>query len=271
MKIYAICLVKNEEDIIEYCLNAAMEWADKIIVYDNGSTDNTWIKVQEAAKAENKIVAWKSEDKAYHDGLRAEVYNAFKHNLTKGDWWAILDADEFFMSDPKNFLRSVPKKYHKVKTKSFEYLVTKEDAEEFNYANDFGRDRVKLKYYKPQAYSEIRFMRHRDRLVWDPQERRKWPKHSGIVYPHHIALQHYQYRSPDHIRKRLLVRQKADKQGYEHFKRDLVSDWRELMIPRNEAILESNEMKCNSFKDVNVISRWQFFKRRTLHFFRIYP
>ena len=112
MKIYAICLVKNEEDIIEYCLRAASKWADKIIVYDNGSTDNTWMKVQEAAKVESKIVAWKSEDKAFHDGLRAEVYNAFKHNLAKGDWWAKLDADEFFMSDPRNFLNSVPKKYH---------------------------------------------------------------------------------------------------------------------------------------------------------------
>jgi len=35
MKIYAICLVKNEADIIAQTLMAAKSWADAVFVYDN--------------------------------------------------------------------------------------------------------------------------------------------------------------------------------------------------------------------------------------------
>ena len=41
-KIHAICVVKNEVDIIEACLRSAEQWADRIIVYDNKSDDGTW-------------------------------------------------------------------------------------------------------------------------------------------------------------------------------------------------------------------------------------
>lgn len=41
MKIYSLLLVKNEADIIASILKAAAQWSDKVIVMDNGSTDET--------------------------------------------------------------------------------------------------------------------------------------------------------------------------------------------------------------------------------------
>ena len=35
-------IVKNEFDIIRSVLSAAEEWANKIYIVDNGSTDGTW-------------------------------------------------------------------------------------------------------------------------------------------------------------------------------------------------------------------------------------
>ena len=87
MKIFGICLVKNEEDIIEHCLTEAAKWADKIFVYDNGSEDQTWEIVQDIAKANDKIVPYKKEALPFRDHLRAKVFNAYKHLAKDGDWW----------------------------------------------------------------------------------------------------------------------------------------------------------------------------------------
>ena len=40
-KIYSLLLVKNEADIIRSSLMSAVQWSDKVIVMDNGSTDGT--------------------------------------------------------------------------------------------------------------------------------------------------------------------------------------------------------------------------------------
>src|SRR5687768_11826297 len=108
MRIFGICLVKNEADIIAFSLQKASEWAHKIFVYDNGSTDGTWEAVQELAKTNDKIIPWKSEAKPFRDGLRGEVFNEFRHLAQKGDWWCCrLDSDEFYLDDPREVLSKV--------------------------------------------------------------------------------------------------------------------------------------------------------------------
>ena len=57
MRIHAICLTRNEADVIEHCLREAAGWADRIYVYDGASTDGTWDRVQ-AMKSE-RIVPWR--------------------------------------------------------------------------------------------------------------------------------------------------------------------------------------------------------------------
>lgn len=80
MNIYAIMLVKNEADIVESVIKDAERWADKIFILDNGSTDGTWEIVQSLKN--DIIVPWKQYFGAYHNGLRAEVFNAFR-NISK--------------------------------------------------------------------------------------------------------------------------------------------------------------------------------------------
>jgi hypothetical protein len=42
MKIHAICVVKNEADIIEHTLRKAATWADRVLVFDAVSTDELY-------------------------------------------------------------------------------------------------------------------------------------------------------------------------------------------------------------------------------------
>ena len=41
MKIWAHTLVKNEENYIWYAINSVIDWVDKVLVWDTGSTDKT--------------------------------------------------------------------------------------------------------------------------------------------------------------------------------------------------------------------------------------
>ena len=96
-------LVKNEADIVKSVILDAKKWADKIFIMDNGSTDGTWEIIQ--SLADDIVVPWKQDFRPYSNGLRADVFNEFRHEANDGDWWCFkLDADEFYYDNPKDFL-----------------------------------------------------------------------------------------------------------------------------------------------------------------------
>ena len=96
-KIYSLLVVKNEGDIIVASLKDAIRWSDKIIVIDNGSYDDTWEKINQMSIVYPQIVPFMRYEGAFHIGLRAKAFHAFKNELTCRDWWCVrLDADEFF-------------------------------------------------------------------------------------------------------------------------------------------------------------------------------
>lgn len=117
MKIFAIMLVKNEADIVGYVLKKAEKWADKIFIIDNGSTDGTWEIIQ--SMKDEIITPWKQDFSPFRRGMRADVFNEFRHLSTKEDWWCYaLDADEVYIENPRNFLQKIPKRFQWVSKKS---------------------------------------------------------------------------------------------------------------------------------------------------------
>ena len=201
-KIHSICLVKNEADIIEHCLTEAAKWSDRIYVYDGESTDGTWDKV--LAMQNETIIPWKRHDKSFHDCLRGEVYNAFKHQAVNGDWWCRLDADEFYPESPRDFLARVKPQYHVVWGIALDYYITHQDKDALDFTRSIARLLPELKYYKAEN-SEPKFFRHRSGLVWH-DEHAALPKHMGVVNRERIFYQHYRYRTPNQIQTRLDTR-----------------------------------------------------------------
>src|SRR5438270_838012 len=109
MGIYAISLVKNEADIIAQNLIAASHWAEAIFVLDNGSSDGTWEMVQALANRNSAIVPFRQDAQPFRDSMRSDVLRVFSSRARSGDWWCILDADEFYVDvDPRHFLARVP-------------------------------------------------------------------------------------------------------------------------------------------------------------------
>lgn len=95
----SICLnmiVKNEEHVIETCLNSVKPLIDYWVIVDTGSTDETKARIQKALA-----------------GIPGELYDRpwvnFGHNRDealkfakgKGDYILLMDADEFIEIDPR--------------------------------------------------------------------------------------------------------------------------------------------------------------------------
>jgi glycosyltransferase involved in cell wall biosynthesis len=56
MKLNAICIIKNEVDIILETLNNALRFCDNIYVFDNGSTDGSWELICSKAAKDSRVV-----------------------------------------------------------------------------------------------------------------------------------------------------------------------------------------------------------------------
>lgn len=223
MKIYAICVLKNEEDIILYTIKNALRYADKIIVFDNGSTDNTWELITSIRNP--KVIPFKKEDKPYSDGLRAEIFDEFKNELQDEDWWVIQDADEFFVHNPRHFISNQNGYFHHINGKKIDFSFDFNQIESIDFTEDFSKDLQYFKYYTPEAWSEPRAIKHRTSLKWNAEK--IWPKYMGLVCDNAIWIKHFPLRSLTQIRKRWKTRMEVKEKGGQSFTHWETRNWQE--------------------------------------------
>ncbi len=253
MKIHSICLAKNEADIIAQTLSKAVEWCDYIYVVDNNSSDPTWEIVQDLASTHPQIIPHKRDARAFFDSMRGEVFNDFRHLTQPGDWWCKLDADEFYIDNPRTFLSDIPIQYQAVWAASFQYYFTDKDLARYEqdptaFADDIPVEK-KCRYYR-NDWSENRFFRYDKKIVWDTQDKvRSWP-FFGAVYPKRIRLKHFQYRSPQQIKQRLATRFEAALSGCSP---SLFSHERQLFSDQADSQTQSLESSLDSLWEKRIV------------------
>ncbi len=261
-KIWGIMLSKNEADIIGASIEDALRWSDAVIVYDSMSTDGTWEIVQELATRDSRVIPWKRHDQPFRDGLRGEVYQAFRALAGENDWWCRLDSDEFYVDDPRVFLGEVSRRHHVVWSLPIEYFITRQDLAAIDFSAPFEVIRDSLKYYKVHT-SEARFFRHRAKLEWplaDP-----WPRHMGVSAPKRIRLKHYRYRSPKQIQMRLDVRREARARGFKGWISASQEDWRVKIFSEKGCFLDDGS--GNFHVDESILRRHlEGFPRRPIKY-----
>lgn len=253
MKIFAIMLVKNEADIVKSVILDAKKWAYRIFIMDNGSTDGTWEIVQ--SLADSTVVPWKQDFRPYSNGLRADVFNHFRNEAENGDWWCFkLDADEFYYDNPRDFLAEVPEKYSLVAKKSLDYVITKEDVENYNFIGIFEEDKSHIEYFKNSCWSEPRFFRYRKSLKWNFEATSHYPKYAGLLFPKLILVKHYQFRSPKQMQARLDLRNSlSNKKDGICFRHVNQTDYKELLADRNDCLLDKKiKSQGGGYNDIPV-------------------
>ncbi len=93
MKIHVYTLCWNEEVILPYFLRHYETIAEKIIVYDNESTDNSLNILKSHSKVE--IRTYCSNDQIRDDLYLDIKNNCWKESRGQADWVIIVDTDEF--------------------------------------------------------------------------------------------------------------------------------------------------------------------------------
>lgn len=260
-KIYSLMVVKNEADIIVASLTAACRWSDKIIVIDNGSTDGTWELIQQLSQTHPQIIPWLRYEGAFHIGLRAKAFKAFRHEMSSHDWWNVrLDADEFYPGDVRSFLANVPRSYRTVKKESTDYILTCEDVARLSFTGDFGQDRSLITHHLPTLRRERRFMRHSAILCWS--ERWRYPHPWGRVYDQPIQVDHYQYRSPQQMEKRFATRQQAKSDGCGSFHHEKGKRWQDYLMSDQQ--LEEQQLLAHLEEAFRASDNILYQKRNTI-------
>lgn len=257
MRIHALCIIKNEADVIEESLRAAARWCDHIYVWDNGSTDGTWEIVNSLSRSVEQIVPWKQQDTTFGDGLRGEIFREFRHRASDDDWWCLLPADEFYVIDPRAFLSGVPERYGVVWYASLSYYFSSVAADEYRRDPDAFSDSIpvaeRCRYYLAH-WSEPRFARHTALADWPEDLYAAWPPSINAVEhsPVRILAKHFAYRSPAQIEARIATRAAAALSG-RVFAHEAVDDWSNTIDP--EAIAE------HKWKDLAYVTEEELLQR----------
>ena len=94
MKIWANTIVHNEENFIWFAIMSIIDYVDKVLIYDTGSTDNT-------VKIIKEIIKIKGDKIDFKEAGKVDKYNFTKQRQrmleeSKCDWILILDGDEIW-------------------------------------------------------------------------------------------------------------------------------------------------------------------------------
>ncbi|NDL62324.1 glycosyltransferase family 2 protein [Acerihabitans arboris] len=253
MKIFAICMVKDEVDILQRSLESALKWADKIVLIDHNSTDGTWELINEKFRYWDKIEVFGQVTDDFQDGLRSRAYNKYKNLIEEGDWLCRLDSDEFYIDSPRDFLAKVDKYYDVVHCASFQYYFTESDVVAYNNNPDLYKNGAcvdTLKYFACNS-SEARFVRNRntkwnDFMLW-PQAR--FPH---LIWKNHIRLKHFQYRYPEQIQHRLDLR--SAKVAGNQFSHEIRDDWNQRIDSRQRINRAQSRNRTNQHWDERIVN-----------------
>ncbi len=205
VKIYAICLIKNEADVIADCLRHALGFCDRIFILDNGSTDGTWEIVNDLAKRHEQIVIEAQITEVFRDGMRSIAYNHHHHELSDQDWWLRLDADEFLVGDPRPVLKKANlEQADFVSAWQLQFYYTDHDFKNWDVEKEELHTPIteRRRFYSIN-WREYRFFRNQRDQAWEEDIAPQWPNGLTKVCSERIFNRHYSYRTPDQIKAKL--------------------------------------------------------------------
>lgn len=97
MTIWANTIVNNEENFLWFSVMSVVDFVDKILIWDTGSTDKTLKVIKELKKIKGDKIEFKEVGKV--DPLEFTKKRQEMLEQSKADWILILDGDETWWKD----------------------------------------------------------------------------------------------------------------------------------------------------------------------------
>jgi glycosyltransferase involved in cell wall biosynthesis len=230
-RLYGLLIARDEADVIEQCLTAALAHCDKIIAMDNNSADGTWEIIQAmATRHPGRIVAHCRLAEPFHDRLRALAYNAFHTELAATDWWLRLDADEFLNEHPGSVLdHANAEEADFVRAYQMTFALTDLDVAAIERGDDDRKRPIdqRRRHYRVN-WREYRLFRNNPAVRWDVNLNSQFPQQlsKGRVASRTIFNRHYQNRDIQQVTARIAIR--AANTSFAHVASE---DWRQYVVP----------------------------------------
>lgn len=224
MKLNAICMVKNEVDIVGETLINACRFCHRIYVFDNGSTDGTYELLQKLSATHEQIVIAAHSDEMFKNQLRNRVYNMY-HNLYEDtDWWYILDADELLVDDPRPMLeKAAAQNKNAMRAWMAQFYFTDADMAQYDSENHAQPITQRRRYYRIN-WREPRFFLNAKDTSWPETISGRFPPFCNRLYAHSPVLRHYAQRTPEQITARVKIRE-HNPYSFFHVKNKSQSHW----------------------------------------------
>ena len=226
--------VRDEADIIGQSLACMLQWADMIHVFDTGSTDATWEIIQDLAAKEKRIVPLGSDPGFFSDTcVRGWIFQQARGQMRDGDWFLRVDADEFHLITPPEFVKTRMEKHETVAWHQYyNFQLTESEARAYEEGRVTLADRLRpiedrRRWFIPSDDSEPRMCRYRETMRWPATI--SFPYNSGYVARERLPIRHYPNRDPIQMNRRCRLRaiMMADKQNRANWSYDDVHHWSE--------------------------------------------
>lgn len=119
MNVWGHALVCNEEKYLWFSVTSIIDYVDKLLLWDTGSTDKTCTIIDDLErKYKNKIITKQVGKVDINDFTKVRQQML---NQTKGDWFIILDGDEVWWRDSIFEIREILE----AQDKSLETIVSR--------------------------------------------------------------------------------------------------------------------------------------------------
>lgn len=229
MRIAAHFLVRDEEDVIKEVLDNAARFTDLIYVLDTGSSDATY----EIAKNHPKVAWAEKINSVYSDALRQTLVERSRNELGPDGWFLSLSADHFFASDPrKDIARAEAEAANVITYDVAQFYFTGEDLKD-HYATP-GWESLpledRIRHYAINYHNFPVAFRNQPGITYQ-KEVTEWPSmQERRTASFHPILKHYQFRSPEQIRRRLALRRAQRLGGFSGFRHYGSFSWKRYVF-----------------------------------------
>jgi hypothetical protein len=203
-------VVRNEGDILEQTLRAAVAQLDALLVVDCGSDDASIEIIRAVGRDEPKLILAGCLRNQHPDEARAQLWTESRGFARARDWWVIIDADELLEEEFRakvqraaacgaDHLFSAHANFYYTESERQDWLQGRETLDDRSRPMAERRRHYRMHTSMPRLFRNLPWLQwHRNNYL---------PRRLARAGAEQVVFRHYQYRDLPQIEQRVMTRQ----------------------------------------------------------------